>query len=178
MGYSGRKLGTCNCDNCGIEFQKPQSEINRNQKLNRKNFCSRNCVGKHNIKNFPKERTYNPHALRKVKPGDDYTKYRYHFRNINKRNKEVDVTIDDLKEIWEYQNGICPYLGIKLILSSYSKINKNHIYSASLDRIDSSKGYVKGNIQWISRSINFMKNNMSDQEVKDIIKLIKENGVN
>ena len=52
MRNKGRKLGNCTCDNCGVEFSKPQSEIIRNQKLGRKNFCSRTCVGKNNIKNL------------------------------------------------------------------------------------------------------------------------------
>ena len=49
---SKRKMGECTCDNCGIKFEKPLSEINRNNKLGRQNFCSRTCVGKNNIKNF------------------------------------------------------------------------------------------------------------------------------
>lgn len=172
MTKKGRKLGNCTCDNCGIEFQKPQSEINRNQKLGRKNFCSRTCVGKNNVKNFgdgENKYTISKHSSNRK---DEYTKFKYHFRNILKRNKEIDVTIEDLKEIWENQKGICPYLGIELELSSYSKINKNPISSASLDRIDSKKGYIKGNIQWISRAMNLLKNDMSDQQVHDIMELI------
>ena len=43
---------------------------------------------------------------------------------------------------------------------------------ASLDRIDSSKGYIKGNIQFISTPINYMKSTMTDSEVKSFLKLI------
>ena len=35
--------------------------------------------------------------------------------------------------------------------------------TASLDRIDSSKGYVKGNVQWIHKDINRMKLNMCEE---------------
>ena len=49
---SKRKFGNCVCDNCGILFQKHQSEINRNLKLNRQNFCTRTCAGKKLFKNF------------------------------------------------------------------------------------------------------------------------------
>ncbi len=172
MGDSGRKLGICKCDNCGIEFQKPQSEVNRNQKLSRKNFCSRTCVGKNNTKNFGDRKSVYDISRHSGNRNDGYTKFRYHFRNISKRTKELDITVENLKEVWENQKGICPYLGIELHLNSYGKIKKDPITSASLDRIDSSKGYVKGNLQWISRAMNYLKNDMSEQQVFEIMDLI------
>jgi hypothetical protein len=60
-------------------------------------------------------------------------------------------------------------------LSSYTKIEKNPIYTASLDRIDSSKGYIKGNIRWVSRAINWMKNNMDDIMVWELIDILIKN---
>ena len=48
-------------------------------------------------------------------------------------------------------------------LPSYKTCNKIDIRKqASLDRIDSSKGYVKGNVQFIVAPINYMKNTLSD----------------
>jgi hypothetical protein len=167
------KMGLTICKNCGNEFEKPLTEIRRNEKLNRPNFCSRTCVGKNNVKNFG-DNKFDITKFGGKRCGDEHTKFRYHFRNIKKRNKDVNITIDDLKEQWEKQNGICEFTGIKLILSSYSKIYKNPIYAASLDRIDNSKGYIIGNIRWIARSINLMKNDMSDDMVNELIDLIIE----
>ena len=168
------KMGIVICGNCGKEFEKPLTEITRNKKLNRPNFCTRTCVGKHNVKNFGDKR-FDLTTLGYDRYNNEYTKFRYHFRNIKKRNHIIDVTIDDLKEQWEKQNGICEFSGINLILSSYKKINKSPIDAASLDRVDNSKGYIKGNIRWVSRSINWMKNTMSDDMVNELIDLIVEN---
>ena len=103
------------------------------------------------------------------------TGFNYHFRNIKKRNQIVEITIDDLINQWEIQKGICPFSGVKLEMSSYSKIKKNPIYSASLDRIDSSLGYIKNNIRWVSRAINWMKNDMLDEQVNELIEILIKN---
>lgn len=168
-------MGKSICKQCGVEFEKPLTEIRRNEKLNRPNFCSRICVGKNNSNNFGDRRgayEISQHSNNKI---DGYSKFKYHYRNIKKRNQIVDLTIKDLKTQWDKQNGICPFTGIKLELSSYSKIKKNPIYSASLDRIDSRKGYVKGNIRWVSKSINWMKNDMTDDMTWELCKLITDN---
>jgi hypothetical protein len=80
-----------------------------------------------------------------------------------------------LRDVWNLQQEKSPYLGIKLTLNSYGKIKKDPITSASLDRIDSSKGYIKGNIQWVSRAVNYMKNDMSENDLLRIFDLIVEN---
>jgi len=170
-----RKLTVCTCDFCGKSFEKPLSKYKRNKKFNRMNFCSRSCAGKNNTKNFGDKRSTYDISQHSGWRKDEYTKFRYHYRNILKRNREVDVTLEDLKIQWELQRGICFFSGINLKLSSHSKIKKNPIYSASLDRIDTNKGYVKGNIRWVSRAINWMKNEMSDDMVNELINLIIEN---
>ena len=46
----------------------------------------------------------------------------------------------------------------------------------SLDRIDSAKGYVKGNVQFVCLGINYAKNRWSDTEMKLFIERIRTNG--
>ena len=172
--FYGRKLGTCTCNHCNVEFQKPQSELNRNEKIGRLNFCSRKCAGLNNIKNFGDGKNRYDISQHSNNRTDNYTKFKYHYRNIKKRNKTLDVTIEDLKEQWDKQNGICVFTGVQLVLSTYTKIIKDPIYTASLDRIDSSKGYVKGNIRWISRSMNWVKNEMNDDYVINLCNIITD----
>lgn len=41
---------------------------------------------------------------------------------------------------------------------------------ASLDRIDSTKGYVKGNVEFVCLAINYAKNNFKKEEMMSLIK--------
>jgi len=78
------------------------------------------------------------------------------------RNKSVSITLQDLVDQWENQKGFCRYSGIPLkLVSKDSAWSKS---TASIDRINSSKGYEIGNIQWVHKRINTMKNDMSEAE--------------
>ena len=44
--------------------------------------------------------------------------------------------------------------------------------TASLDRIDSNKGYIKNNVQWVHKHINTMKMHMTDREFIDMCKKV------
>ncbi len=169
-----RKLVTIKCDGCQIEFSKPESEYKRNLSKNRRNFCSRSCIGKHNhnhLENFIKPDISKYSNNRK----NIYTPYKYYMKGVKQRFHNYNITLEDLKIQWEKQNEICPYSGIKLKLSTHNQIIKNKIICASLDRIDSSKGYITGNIQFVSQAINYMKNNMSHEETIILCKLIANN---
>lgn len=168
---SKRKLGECICDNCGIKFEKPLSEIKRNAKLERRNFCSRSCVGHHNTE---KILNYipNPKDFKKYGPRDEYTGFRDIMRRIKKRDANFDIDLIFLKELWEKQN-ICVYTGVKLKLPNTR--NNDNLYTASLDRIDSSKGYIKDNVQFISIAANFAKNSMSHEQMLEFCNIIYEN---
>lgn len=45
---------------------------------------------------------------------------------------------------------------------------------ASLDRIDNSKGYVEGNLQWLCKRVNYMKHTMNNEYFLTWIKSIYE----
>lgn len=96
-----------------------------------------------------------------------------------KRNRKlIQLTCDNCgklydKPITEYNRNI--RLKRHNFCSRSCAINHNNpIYTASLDRIDSSKGYEIGNIQFISTAINYMKNTMSHEDTLKLCKIIAE----
>ena len=119
-----RKMGECTCSNCGILFKKPQSEINRNLKIGRRNFCTRSCSGIGNIKNFGEQKNNYDISKHSDNSRDEFTPFRYHFRNCKKRYRDFDIDLQYLKELWEQQQGICPFSGVKLVLNAYTNIFK------------------------------------------------------
>ena len=83
------------------------------------------------------------------------------YHSSHKRNLAFDITIEYAWDIFERQNRLCVYSGIPLIfVRNYGK--NSDIQTASLDRIDSSKGYVEGNVQWVHKTINQMKSDMTE----------------
>lgn len=158
------------CNVCNVSFLKDGSEVRRNEKLAKKHYCSLSCVSTGRVSN----KNGNLLSLNASNRKDKYTGLREHLARAKKRNKEINIDLDDLLEIWESQKGICPYTGLTLI---HPKNAKNHImlYKASLDRIDSSLGYIKGNIQFISATANLAKGSMTHEEMVTFCRIIAKN---
>lgn len=65
---------------------------------------------------------------------------------------------------------VCPMLGIPLIFGQ----GKHVAGSPSVDRMEPSKGYVKGNVWVISRRANVIKHDASFQEIEAIYFALKK----
>jgi hypothetical protein len=68
--------------------------------------------------------------------------------------------------LWKLQNGKCYYSGLEMHQPIKGK--KRNMYSASIDRIDNKKGYIKGNVVWCCWFYNQAKSNL---EIKEFIML-------
>ena len=77
--------------------------------------------------------------------------------SAKKCKRDFDITVEDIV-IPE----CCPYLGIEL--STDINDHKEQFYFTG-DRIDSTLGYVKGNVQVISFLANAMKNNSTEEQL-------------
>lgn len=94
------------------------------------------------------------------------TFFNYIKKSAKHRNIDFNLTIEYLWDLYLKQNKKCALSGIEINLSR-EIINRRPNYkliTASLDRIDSSKGYVEDNVQWVHKWINIMKNSLSNND--------------
>jgi len=97
-----------------------------------------------------------------------FLKYMLGHTQKRKSKKGWYITINDVLALWEHQCGRCAITGIPM-----QHIRKSP-YSISIDRIDSSKGYIASNIQLVCYCINLAKNVFSDQEIRQFFSTIKQ----
>ena len=174
------------CDFCGKQFEKRKGEYNRRMRLGKtKLFCSYSCSSKRpeNIAHIKKNASnyeISNHANNRL---DSLSSFRYYMKSMKNKGRKpiIDVDASYLKEIWESQNGICPFSGVRMTLRTHTNVIKggNNIptspYIASVDRVDNDKGYEKGNIRFISLMANYARNNFSDKELVDFCRAVVYN---
>lgn len=86
-----------------------------------------------------------------------------------RKKREFDLTNEYLYSLWEKQNGLCVLTSRPLLLEA------THYESGSLDRIDSTIGYVEGNVRFVSSIINRMKQELSDQDFRKFCAFVTNN---
>lgn len=140
------------CSKC--KEVKPFSEFTKGSDNGYRYQC-RACNNAY--QNNPERRKQNSaryYAKRKqVDPALFMWKQAKHRAKWDYDNMEFSIAVEDIV-IPE----VCPYLNIP-----FEPLDKRYGYS--LDRINSTKGYIPGNVQVISRLANTMKNNATEQEL-------------
>lgn len=89
-------------------------------------------------------------------------------------DRPFEITIEDAWDLYESQEGCCALSGIPIDFKNESKTRGQRRYSASIDRIDSNKGYTKDNVQLVHKDVNIMKNKYDQEHFLNICKLITE----
>lgn len=75
----------------------------------------------------------------------------------------ITISAEYLIGLYYKQNGLCAISGMKMT-HRYKDLR-----SISIDRIDSTKGYIKGNVQLVCQWVNLAKGQHSDHEFKQIL---------
>lgn len=91
-----------------------------------------------------------------------FTQVREGLKTRKKTGKlEFSITPVDIKNLYEKQSHKCELSGIDISLDLSKTLQKQNL---SIDRIDSSTGYTKDNIQLVDKRINMMKGTLSNSE--------------
>jgi len=142
-----KALWSCKCE-CGKEVQVYKYNLERG------NTRSCGCLSRGNS-----------NSLWKGIGELSASKYYEYKKNAKIRNLIFNVSMEELWDLFLKQNRRCALTGEILV---FQKTTKDRNSTASLDRIDSSQGYVINNVRWILKDLNYMKLDMSDEYFLDL----------
>ena len=169
-----KTCSTCNLEKPLTEFTKCSSNKDglnghckscaKTYRLSRKDYMKDYQIKhKHTLTNYRKEYRSNNKALitetRRTHTKNNWERkmLKHSYDSAKKRNLEHTITINDI-----VIPDVCPLLDVPLTrILGKGRVPTN----ASLDRIDSAKGYTPDNIQVISYLANVMKNNATEEQL-------------
>lgn len=83
------------------------------------------------------------------------------------RGIAFELTLPDIPKVPSH----CPILGTELVINWGGRAQSNS--SPTLDKIDPSLGYVKGNVAWMSSEANRMKSNHTIDSLENLLAWMK-----
>lgn len=144
----GHPLWKCQC-RCGKIKLLTSSEAKRTKSCI--NCCHRKYIGKISANSF------------------------HHAKSGAKRRKiEFNITQQDMWDKFVSQDGKCNLTGWDIDIADTVYGQRHGESTASLDRIDSDKGYEIDNIQWLHKDVNRLKQIFSQERTLEICKAIAE----
>lgn len=144
------------CSNCSRRYDLPRKRL-----MDRRNRGQTYCKSCAPAKRAKQEALLSKSFLNRLR------------RTADRRGLEWDVSADHLSELYVSQNGRCALSGLPIDLPR--TIGHYIENGVSLDRIDSKKGYVVGNVQWLRKDVNIMKMHYSQDHFIRICTLIAQN---
>ena len=85
------------------------------------------------------------------------------------RGLEWTITLDDVADLYEKQKGQCALTGWDI---QFPEVGHPVKAPASIDRIDSTKGYSVSNIQLVERKVNMMKQQYTQEQFISVCKAV------
>jgi len=133
------------CTVCGLT--KPLEEYPRT-----KNYVKRTCKKCYNkTKNLYRQSSPESYLYSRL-------------NNSNKHRPPSNLTKQDLKDMWDGQQGKCSVTGMHMTYAPRRMKNSTGL-NASIDRIDQSKGYEKGNVRLVCYRVNLMRHAGEDVDL-------------
>lgn len=150
-----KKMYSYKCVDCGNTFKRT-ALIAKNKEYRCIHCAQHKIMSEHggNTVNYTGTKNF---------AGRTYSTWR---TSAKRRGYVWELTKDMLEKQYKDQNGICALSGIKM------EPMKKSPYRPSIDRIDSSNGYVAGNCQFVCSMVNVMKNKFNEENFVRVCGLI------
>ena len=175
------KMIELKCKECEKVFSRLEKEYRRCQKKGFSVTCSRACGAAARNRIHAKGNLAN---LRSDNRQDSNSPFKYYISKAYCQQKtsaygQSNITLEYLKLLWDKQNGICPYTGkiMELPKNTTNAGIRGAPNKASLDRIDSSKGYVQGNVEFVCLAVNLAKQSFSKTQMLKFFQNVREQSV-
>jgi len=145
------------CKRCSIE--KPQDEFPfRNDRSQRYRPYCNECANNITRARYDVHRREQPFKLKTSRARS----------RANGLKIPFDLDAEYLESIW---TGLCPVLQVPIYLHERDRSDE---FTAELDRFVPNKGYTKGNVHFLSRKANRLKNNVTTKELEQLINWMKQ----
>jgi len=162
----GSVLWRCLCD-CGNEHLASTRHLNREGRTGKNVVRSCGCLVTRTGKENPQWRGVGEIS------GKWWGRVLHSAKgNTMRRPIPIEITKEQAWELFLAQNGLCHFTGKELRIS-----NNNIANTASIDRINNELGYVVGNIRWVHKHINIMKNRYADSYFVDLCQAVTDHQV-
>jgi hypothetical protein len=93
------------------------------------------------------------------------------YNRLKNRSRQRGITFDleleDIPKLPKY----CPILGVELVINWGGKAQSDN--SPTLDKIIPEKGYVKGNIDWLSSKANNLKADNTIETLEKVLRYLR-----
>lgn len=166
-----------NCNMCKRPFDKPLNEYNRCVKRGQTRFyCGQSCQVRMSNRLSPRKGD-----VSRLNPGntrDELTPFRWFIARARYRTRhmeQTDLTAEYLRILWTNQHGLCPFTNQPMFLPNNTRgFEGHHSRNASVDRIDNTRGYVQGNVRFVSLIANYARSDFSDEDVFVFCRMVSE----
>lgn len=157
----------------GKKVPPPKPKLIAEERLARKRFKANERAKKYRARD-PKaldQRQWKLRKLRSQTNAEVGLKLMLHSAKNRATNtgKEFDIDLPYIKMLWSRQQGLCKLSKVPMSIGIGTK------HKVSIDRISSKKGYVKGNCQLVTSSINMAKLDLSQSEFVKLCKAVASN---
>tara|TARA_E500000305_G_C3795949_1_gene131969 strand:- start:67 stop:453 length:387 start_codon:yes stop_codon:yes gene_type:complete len=100
------------------------------------------------------------------------SKYKSLYQARARQGIEWSIKVQDLIDLWHEQRGICSVTGLHMQYQAYGTKRKTtkgapgkaNLFNVSVDRIDNTGSYNKGNLRLVCFAVNKLKSGLTESD--------------